>query len=159
MRPEKVVLFPEVGRVQIFLSLTRPHSGMCIRIYTFNWKNKTKKKQKDKEKAKKTKKEKRISWEHAMITNIWRPWKLSNFQDSPPLFPSTSKILPPNFKRKPHYLLFRDFILLCVQLSKNITKCLFLIIIIIIIILCLFSVIMYRLKSTQNNKNKTFIHK
>ena len=33
--------------------------------------------------------------------------------------------LPPNFKRKPHYLLFCGFILLCVQLSKNITKCLF----------------------------------
>ena len=27
---------------------------------------------------------------------------------------------------KPHYLLFRGFILLCVQLSKNITKCFFL---------------------------------
>ena len=60
---------------------------------------------------------------------------MSDFQEPPPPCPSTSKVLPPpwawtsnfkrtplNFKRKPHYLLFRGFILLCVQLSKNITK-------------------------------------
>ena len=40
------------------------------------------------------------------MIHIWRPWKLSNFQDLPtPSYPSTSKILPPpwpwtsNFKR------------------------------------------------------------
>ena len=30
---KKVVLFPEIGRGKIFLSPTRPHSRMCIRIY------------------------------------------------------------------------------------------------------------------------------
>ena len=29
------------------------------------------------------------------MIHIWRPWKLSHFQDPPPLCPSTSKILPP----------------------------------------------------------------
>ena len=39
------------------------------------------------------------------MMHIWRPWKLSNFQDPPPPFPSTWKILPfpwpwtSNFKR------------------------------------------------------------
>ena len=71
---------------------------------------------------------------------IRRSWKLSNFQDLPtPPCPPTSKIYPhpwpwtsnfkrtpsPQFQAKPHYLLFHGFILLCVQLSKNITKCLF----------------------------------
>ena len=40
-------------------------------------------------------------------TRIWRPWKLSNFQDPPAPCPSTSKFFPPpwpwkfNFKRIP----------------------------------------------------------
>ena len=37
-KAKKVVLFPEIGRVKSFLSLTRPHSQMCIRIYIFNFK-------------------------------------------------------------------------------------------------------------------------
>ena len=36
LRPKKVVLFPEIGRVKFFF-ITRLHSRMCIRIseYTF----------------------------------------------------------------------------------------------------------------------------
>ena len=34
---KKVVLFPEIGQVKT-LSLTRPHSRMCIRIYIFKFK-------------------------------------------------------------------------------------------------------------------------
>ena len=45
---KKVVLFPENSRVKIFLSLTRPHSQMCIRIK----KKKKKTKQEDKENQK-----------------------------------------------------------------------------------------------------------
>ena len=36
IRPKKVVLFPEVGRVKTFLSITRPHRRMSIRIYIFD---------------------------------------------------------------------------------------------------------------------------
>ena len=69
---KEVVLFPEIDRVKFFLSLTRPHSQMIIRIHIFNFKkqqtnskktNKTNKqinKQKPK-KAKETKEEKTIS--------------------------------------------------------------------------------------------------
>ena len=32
---KKVVLFPEIGRVKFFLSLTHPYSRMCIRIFFF----------------------------------------------------------------------------------------------------------------------------
>ena len=35
---KKVVLFPEIGRVKMFLSLTRPHNQMCVRIYVFKLK-------------------------------------------------------------------------------------------------------------------------
>ena len=78
------------------------------------------------------------------MIHILRPWKLSNFQDPPPrlsiYFQSSFTSLTldvqfqtnpsslPNFKRKPHYLLFGGFMLWCVQLSKNITKCLLFII-------------------------------
>ena len=109
------------------------------------------------------------------MIHIWRPWKLSNFQDSPLPCSSTSKILPPpwpwlpilNYNQMttnrlkeniqgwlldhvlPSGLVFRGnllifsgipltsfplaeaslssfsrFYALCVQLSKNITKCL-----------------------------------
>ena len=49
-RPEtKAVFLTEINRVKIFLSLTRPHSRMSIRIYIFNFqKKKKKKKQEDK---------------------------------------------------------------------------------------------------------------
>ena len=43
LRPKKVVLFPEIGRMKKILSLTRPHSQMCIRIYIFNFKKQTNK--------------------------------------------------------------------------------------------------------------------
>ena len=39
-KKKKVVLFPEIGRVKIFSSLTGPHSRMCIRIYIFCFKQK-----------------------------------------------------------------------------------------------------------------------
>ena len=44
---QKVVLFPEIGRVKIVLSLTRSHSRMCIRIYIFNFKKQTNKQKKN----------------------------------------------------------------------------------------------------------------
>ena len=34
---KKVVLFPEIGQANNFLSLTHPHSRMCIRIHIFNF--------------------------------------------------------------------------------------------------------------------------
>ena len=62
---KKVVLFPEIGRMKFFLSLTRPHSGVCIRIYIFNIKKQTnKQKKKNIKKAKETKEEKIISLEN-----------------------------------------------------------------------------------------------
>ena len=68
IRPKKGVLFPEIGPVKIFLSLTRPHSRMCIRIHVSNLKQKTKKAKKKKknrrQKAKETKEEKTISVEN-----------------------------------------------------------------------------------------------
>ena len=38
---QKVVLFPEIGRVKIYLSLTRPCNWMCIKIYIFKFKTTT----------------------------------------------------------------------------------------------------------------------
>ena len=55
-------MFPEIGWVKIFLSVTRPHNRMCIRIYIFNFKESTKKHE-DK-KVKETKEQKRISVEN-----------------------------------------------------------------------------------------------
>ena len=46
----KVVLFPEIGQVKDFLSLTRPHSRMRIRIYNFNLKEEKKKRENKKSK-------------------------------------------------------------------------------------------------------------
>ena len=54
LRPKKEVLFPEIGRVKNCLSVTRPHSRICIRIYIFNFK----KHQTNKQKQKKTRIEK-----------------------------------------------------------------------------------------------------
>ena len=63
-------MFPEIDRVKIFLSLTRPYSRICIRIYIFNFKKQTSKKQQQQQqeykKAKETKKEKRISPENRL---------------------------------------------------------------------------------------------
>ena len=61
--PKKVVLFSEIGRVKNFLSFTRPHSRMCIRIYIFNLKTKQKTTTR-RQKPKETKKGKRISVEN-----------------------------------------------------------------------------------------------
>ena len=85
IRPKKVVLFPEIGRVKKILSLTRPHSQICIRIYIFLFqrtsskqtnKKQTNKKQETK-KTKETKEEKKISPEKqlkkiaaALVTRI-----------------------------------------------------------------------------------------
>ena len=62
---KKVVMFPEIGRVKFFWSLTRPHSRMCIRIYIFHFKTQQINKQTNKKarikKAKETKEEQWIS--------------------------------------------------------------------------------------------------
>ena len=59
---EKVVLSPEIGWAKKFLSLTRLHCRMCLRIYIFNFKNTNKQtKKQEYKKAKETKEEKRVS--------------------------------------------------------------------------------------------------
>ena len=35
VKPKKVDLFPEIGRVKKILLLTRPHSRMCVSEYIF----------------------------------------------------------------------------------------------------------------------------
>ena len=67
---KKVILFPEITHVKMFLSFIHPHSWVCVRIYIFNSpppsqkkktnkKNKeTKKKQEDKNKQRKVKQNK-----------------------------------------------------------------------------------------------------
>ena len=59
---KKVVLFPEIDRLKIFLSLTCLHSQMCIRIFFFNFKKQTNKQKKNTKKQ--TKQKKRISLEN-----------------------------------------------------------------------------------------------
>ena len=59
---KKVVLFPEIDRLKIFLSLTSLHSQMCIRIFFFNFKKQTNKQKKNTKKQ--TKQKKRISLEN-----------------------------------------------------------------------------------------------
>ena len=66
---KNLVLFPVIGRVEIFLSLTRPHSRMRIRINIFNFK-KNIKKQEDKN-QKKLKKKREYPW------RIWRDTVIS----------------------------------------------------------------------------------
>ena len=53
-------MFPEIGRVKNFLSFTRLHNRMCIKINVFNFKKKQSKKT-TRQKAKDTKEEKRVS--------------------------------------------------------------------------------------------------
>ena len=60
---KKVILFPEITHVKMFLSFIHPHSRVCIRIYIFNLKKKkkqqgNKKKQEDKSKQRKVKQNK-----------------------------------------------------------------------------------------------------
>ena len=59
---KKVVLFPEIEWLKIFLSLTSLHSQMCIRIFFFNFKKRTNKQKKNTKKQ--TKQKKRISLEN-----------------------------------------------------------------------------------------------
>ena len=73
LRPKKVVLFPENGQAKFFLSLTRPHSQMYIRIYVFNFKKKKKKKEKEKEKQQQKqdkKKEKKLKKKREYLWKI-----------------------------------------------------------------------------------------
>ena len=69
IRSKKVVLFPQIGRVKKILSVTGPHSRMCIRIYIFNFKSQTnkqkKKKNKNTKKVEETK-EKRVPPENRL---------------------------------------------------------------------------------------------
>ena len=46
LRWKKVVLFLQINQVKIFLSLTHPHSWICIRIYIFNFEKQTNKQKK-----------------------------------------------------------------------------------------------------------------
>ena len=65
-----LVLFPEIGQVEIFLSVTRRHSRMCIRIYIFDFKKQTnKQKTKNTKNVQETKEEKRISPETSISEN------------------------------------------------------------------------------------------
>ena len=54
--PKKVVLLQEIDRVKKFLSLTRPHSWMYIRIHIYNFKKQTNRKKKQTRIQKKQKK-------------------------------------------------------------------------------------------------------
>ena len=65
---KNVVFFLEIGRVKIFLSLTRLRSRMCIGIYIFNFKKqvKSKKNRRIQKKVKETKEGNRISTENRL---------------------------------------------------------------------------------------------
>ena len=54
IKPKKVFLFLEIGRMKKILSFTRSHSRMCIRIYIFNFKKQINE-QKQKQEYKKSK--------------------------------------------------------------------------------------------------------
>ena len=56
-RERKLVLFLEIGQVKKILSFARRHlCRICIRIYSFNFKNKTKQKNKKKQQQQQQKK-------------------------------------------------------------------------------------------------------
>ena len=57
IRPKKVVLFPETGRLKNFLSLNHSHSCACITIYICCFKQKNT--HREKQKAKETKESKK----------------------------------------------------------------------------------------------------
>ena len=67
----------KIGRVKNYLSLTHLHSGMCFRIYIFNFKNRQINKAKKKtriKKAKETKEEKGTPPESRFKKiNLWPP--------------------------------------------------------------------------------------
>ena len=56
VEPKKVILFPEITRVKMFLSFIHPHSRVCIRIYIFNFQKK--KEKENKKNSQKTMKQK-----------------------------------------------------------------------------------------------------
>ena len=70
---QKVVLFLETDRVKKFLSLTRAHSRMCIRIYIFSFKKQTNKKKKTRIEKKQKKLKKRIFSENRLKKTNLRP--------------------------------------------------------------------------------------
>ena len=72
---KKVVLFPEIDWVNFFLSLTRQHSRMCMRIYIFNFK---KQRNQEYKKVKETKEEKKISPEN-WLKNKFAAARVNNF--------------------------------------------------------------------------------
>ena len=78
--PKKVLLFPEIGQVKIFLSPTHPHIRMCIRIYIFVLKNthtQTKKKaKKTKEKRKKETREEKEKQNAVVVNSIYGKYDL-----------------------------------------------------------------------------------
>ena len=59
VRLKEVILFPEIGWVKFFSSLTSPHGRMCIRIYIFLFKT-NKKAHIQKQKAKESKEIRKI---------------------------------------------------------------------------------------------------
>ena len=61
-RPKKVVLFPEIGRAKVFLSLTPPALLKLYQNIYFLFQKKKERKNTDIETNKKEKKLKRISW-------------------------------------------------------------------------------------------------
>ena len=77
---KKVVLFPEIGRVKNFLSVTCPHSRICSSIYIFDFNEQTSKKQKQEyEKVKESKDKKRMSPENRLKKNKFAAARLKNF--------------------------------------------------------------------------------
>ena len=65
VRPKKSSLVSRSRPGEIFLSVTRPHSRMCIRIYILNFKQQQKKK-----KIKNQKKQKKLKKQREFLRNI-----------------------------------------------------------------------------------------
>ena len=67
VRPkQKVVLFPEIDRMKKFLSLTHPHSRMCMKICIFKFK----KHQTNKQKTRIQKKQKKLMKKREYLRKI-----------------------------------------------------------------------------------------
>ena len=69
LRPKRVVLFPEIAWIEFFLSLTCPHSRMCIRIYILNFKKQTSKTTTTTKKARIQKKQKKLKKKTISLEN------------------------------------------------------------------------------------------
>ena len=82
-------MFPETDRVENFLSVTRLHSRMSIRIYIFDFKKRTSKKRQNQariqKKQKKLKKKENISGKSIKKINLLQPGE----DFSSPTFPET----------------------------------------------------------------------